>query len=381
MLTCQWDKFELEQAVSYINCAYMSPQLKSVTAAGEAAFKLKARPYKLTIPDFFEPVEQLKQLFSKLIEAQDPQRISIIPAVSYGMANVVNNIKLSSNQHVLLADEQFPSNYYAWKNTVDAAGASLKIVSPPDSLNRTSAWNERILSAINKDTAAVSMAHTHWADGTLFDLKAIRKRTNEVGALLIIDGTQSVGALPISMQEVPLDALICGAYKWLFGPYSIGMAYYGERFDHGQPIEESWVNRKESHDFKNLVNYQSEYRPKANRYSVGESSNFFLVPMAIAALQQLLAWGIPNIQTYCQDIAKEGIAALRERGCQIETDAQRANHLFGIRLSKDFDAAALKQAFVQHQVHVSMRGDAIRIAPHVYNTKADFEKLVSCFSV
>ena len=108
------------------------------------------------------------------------------------------------------------------------------------------------------------MSHIHWADGTLFDLKAIRQRTRDVGALLIIDGTQSIGALPFDIQEIQPDALICAGYKWLMGPYSLGLAYLGEFFDEGIPIEENWKNRHNSHHFARLVNYEDKYQPHAH---------------------------------------------------------------------------------------------------------------------
>jgi selenocysteine lyase/cysteine desulfurase len=123
------------------------------------------------------------------------------------------------------------------------------------------------------------MGHIHWADGTLFDLVAIRKKAHSLGAKLIIDGTQSVGALPFSVQEIQPDALICAGYKWLMGPYSIGMAYYADSFNDGQPLEYNWINRLNSEDYSQLVNYQDSYKPKADKYSVGESSNFNLPPV------------------------------------------------------------------------------------------------------
>ena len=86
------------------------------------------------------------------------------------------------------------------------------------------------------------MGHIHWADGTLFDLIAIRKKADKVGAKLIIDGTQSVGALPFSVKEIQPDALIVGGYKWLLGPYSIGMAYYADTFNNGEPLELSLIH-------------------------------------------------------------------------------------------------------------------------------------------
>ena len=80
------------------------------------------------------------------------------------------------------------------------------------------------------------------------------------------------------------------------GPYGCGYAYYGERMDNGTPLEENWINRAGSEDFRNLVNYQENYRPFANRYSVGEHSNFIMTPMQVAGLQQVNAWGQENIQ-------------------------------------------------------------------------------------
>ena len=138
------------------------------------------------------------------------------------------------------------------------------------------------------------MPHIHWADGTLFNLMAIREKTREHDALLIIDGTQSVGALPFSVAKIQPDALICAGYKWLLGPYALGVAWYSDYFNDGEPLEHNWLNRLQSEDFTRLTQYQEKFQDKADRYSVGESSNFILVPMLIRALEQLLQWQPPT---------------------------------------------------------------------------------------
>src|SRR5690606_28089578 len=143
---------------------------------------------------------------AKLINAPDPKRIVIIPSVSYGMANVVRNLDIKKGQHIIVATEQFPSNVYPWQRLCEDAGAQIISVAPPDNYsNRGKRWNEKILESINANTKAVAIGHVHWADGTRFDLEAIRKRTREVGALLVIDGTQSVGALPFDVQHIQPD--------------------------------------------------------------------------------------------------------------------------------------------------------------------------------
>lgn len=344
---------------------------------GIQALRKKRNPASITADDFFTDTEKLRKEYATLINAPDPGRIVIIPSVSYGMANVVKNLTLKSDEHILVAAEQFPSNYYPWKSLCDDVGASVKIISPPQEFQqRGKRWNETILEAINPKTKAVALGHVHWADGTRFDLAAIRKRTRDVGALLIIDGTQSVGAMPFDVQEINPDALICAGYKWLMGPYSIGLAYYGEYFDNGKPVEENWINRENSENFAGLVNYRDTYQHGALRYEVGEHSNFIMVPMMLKAIEQLNNWGPARIQHYCKHISNEAIQQLSEKGFVIEEQEWRASHLFGIRLPEGYDLDTIKQSLLKHKVYVSFRGNAIRVAPNVYNMKNDFQKLV-----
>lgn len=376
MLSNRQKDFSLPKSITYLNGAYMSPMLKSVEKVGAEALLKKRNPTLISPEDFFTDSEKLRKEFATLINCKDSKRIAIIPSVSYGMANVVKNIPLERGGQVLVAAEQFPSNYYPWKSLCDERVGEVKIIAPPQTrLERGKIWNERILEGINKQTKVVALGNIHWADGTLFDLLAIRKRTKEVGALLIIDGTQSVGALPFDVETVKPDALICAGYKWLLGPYSIGLAYYGEFFDGGKPIEENWINRKNSENFGGLVNYESEYQPGALRYEVGEHSNFILVPMLLKAIEQLNRWKPGNVQAYCNSITKKTIDELMELGFWIEDDTHRASHLFGIRLPLELDMQKVKTELLKKKIYVSYRGDAMRISPNVYNTKEDLKKL------
>ena len=379
MLESQKSAFYLPDDVSYLNNAYMSPSLKSVEEAGLIGLQKKRLPYEVNIPDFFEPTEKVREEFGKIINTSDYKRIVIIPSVSYGMATVAKNLKISAGENIIIAGEQFPSNVYPWMTLCVENQAELKIIkSPKENIHRGKQWNELILEAINPKTKLVALGNVHWADGTIFQLEAIRKRTREVGALLVIDGTQSVGAMPFDIQKIQADALICASYKWLLGPYSMGLAYYGEYFDGGKPLEENWINRYESENFAGLVNYQDKYHEKALRYEVGEHSNFILIPMVKAALQQINQWGVANIQDYCSRLVAEPIRIIQEMGYQIESHEYRASHLFGIRLHESFSMDKIKSEFQREKIHVSFRGNAIRVAVHLYNEKRDMEKLVNC---
>lgn len=377
IMDCKKSHFQLDNSVIYLNCAFMSPQMKIVEEAGLQGLQLKRTPFKITPEIFFEETDNLREEYARLIHAKEPERIAVIPSVSYGMANVANNLPITKGENIIVVGEQFPSNVYLWRTVAAETGAEIITITPPKEMkNRGKIWNEKILDAITLKTKLVALGNIHWADGTLFDLKTIRKRTREVEAWLAIDGTQSVGALPFDVQDIQPDALICAGYKWLMGPYSIGLAYYGPALDEGTPVEENWINRHESENFANLVNYNNDYQPGALRYEVGEHSNFILVPMMLEAVKQLNAWGIENIQNYCRDLTSGGIKKLKETGYKIEDENFRSSHLFGIRLGENHDIDKIKAGLGEQNILVSFRGDSIRVSPNVYNTKEEFEKLV-----
>ena len=373
--------FEIPEDITYLNIAAQSPSFTSVYEAGLEGLKQKNQPHTIKLSDYFDPVTELKQLFAKLVDIDDYNRVVTIPSVSYGMATVTNNIKLNAGDEIIVMHEQFPSNIYAWQKLAETYKAVIRTIQAPEkATNRVKQWNELILDAITDKTAVVAMGNIHWSNGSKFDLKAIREKTRAHNSLLIIDGSQSVGALPFSVKELQPDALICAGYKWLFGPYGCGYAYYGSYFDNGIPIEENWSNRLNSENFSGLTNYESEYKPMANRYSVGESGNFIYVKMQIAALKQIIEWTPEAIQEYCKNISAEAVKELKALGCEIEDDTYRTHHLFGIKVPDDLDLKILKSALSEQNIFVSFRANYIRVSCHLFSTSEDFDKLVSCLS-
>ncbi|WP_299276964.1 aminotransferase class V-fold PLP-dependent enzyme [uncultured Psychroserpens sp.] len=371
--------FSISEEVTYLNIASLSPSFKAIERAGLDAVLQKSKPYTIPISDFFDPVIELKSLFAELIDTDEPDRVATIPSVSYGMATVANNVKLNSGDEILVIDEQFPSNIYAWRKLAATYDAKITTIESPNLENNNGKqWNQDILDAITANTALVALGNIHWSNGTIFDLKAIREKTKQHNALLIIDGSQTIGAFPFSVKDIQPDALICAGYKWLFGPYGCAYAYYGNYFDNGEPIENNWANRLNSEDFAGLTNYESRYKPLANRYTAGESGSFIYVKMQIAALKQIIDWSPKVIQEYCKAIASNAVNELINLGCKIEHPDYRTHHLFGVKLPENLDREKLKKALKEQHIFLSFRGQFIRISCHLFNTEDDFDKLVNC---
>ena len=381
MLTCQKSRFSLPDDEHYLNCAYMSPISAAVEAAGVAGVARKRVPSRLATSDFFTGAQQARELFARLVNAPDPSRIAIIPAASYGLAIAARNLPVAPGQNIVVTHEQFPANVHAWRKLAGSRQVELRTVHPPDAAEgRGRAWNARLLEAIDARTAVVALGHVHWTDGTKFDLETIGARAREVGAALVVDGTQSVGAMPFDVAAIQPDALVCATYKWLMGPYSLGFAYLGPRFDDGEPLEETWIGRAGSENFKDLVNYRDDYQPGAIRYDVGERSNFALMPMAVAALEQVLEWQPARIQQYCTALTAELFDRVRALGYTVEAPEHRGAHLFGLRAPAGTDITATSERLRDRKVHVSLRGSAIRVAPHVYNDARDVDALLAALA-
>lgn len=373
--SCQRRRFRLPGDLHYLNCAYMSPLARRVEDAVVEGLRGKRDPTGIGPEDFFAGADEVRHLFAELVGGT-PERVALLPAVSYGVAVAARNLPVGPGQEIVLLDEQFPGNVYAWTRRAREVGARVVTVARPDSLTPGAAWNEALLGAVGPATAVVAVPPVHWTDGTRFDLEALSRRCRGVGAALVVDGTQSVGALPFDVAQVRPDALITAAYKWLMGPYGMALGWFGPRFDDGVPLEEGWIARAGSEDFGGLVDYVEAYQPGAIRYDVGERSNFALVPGVAAGLRLVLEWGPEAVCAYVAELTRGLIPAARELGYRVEDDAWRSPHLFGLRTPPGVDLDALQGELVRRRVSVSRRGTSLRVSPHLYNDADDVAALV-----
>lgn len=373
-LACQKRLFQLEEGAHFLNCAYLGPLPRSVAEAGMEGIRRKCSPTPLPSEAFFTDCGRARERFGRLVNAP-PERIALAPSASYGIEVAARNLPLEPGQNIVVLGEQFPSNVYAWQRQAAAHGCDIRTVDRPGPPPSAALWNERLLEAIGPDTAVVALPHCHWTDGTRIDLEAAGERAREVGAALVVDGSQSVGAVPFDVENIRPDALITVGYKWLLGPYSTAFGYYGARFDDGAPLEETWISRRGSEDFQGLVDYTDEYREGAARYDVGQTSNFILIPMLIEALDLILAWGPANILEYCRALLAGLADELRVRGWAIEDDEWRTGNILGVRLPVGCDLAEVDARLAEARVYASLRGDALRVSPNVYNEPRDIDAL------
>jgi selenocysteine lyase/cysteine desulfurase len=368
MLTCQKHLFDIPEDVTYLNCAYMGPLPRVAAEAGQRGIKVKQEPWKLSTDDFFPEVKRSKELFAVIIGA-NAQDISIAPSASYGIATAAKNLTIKPGQSIVVLDEQFPSNVYSWRRKAAENGATIKFAKRREDYD----WAASIIEQIDENTALVATGNVHWTDGSVIDLVKVSAACKAVGAALVIDGTQSIGVQPLDVKAIRPDFVAVGVYKWMLGPYSYAYLYSAPWQQKGVPLEENWITRKGSGNFAGLVDYVDDYGPGAERYDQGERSNFILTPMTVASLELFQKWTVPAVAEYIEKLTDKAAAAAGDLGLSVAPKSARSPHMLGIRLAgQDPQAVAAKMA--EAKVMVSVRGTAVRLAPHVFNDESDIDR-------
>jgi selenocysteine lyase/cysteine desulfurase len=367
LIPCQRALFDIPAQVAYFDCAKMSPLSRAAVEAGRRGLERKAHPWDVRAEHFFDESDAVRGLFARLLGASDDD-VAIVPSVSYAMATVMANVPVAAGQKIVTLADDFPSGILASRALAGRAEARGATVARPEEGD----WSAAVLEAIDRDTALVVAPHTHWVCGTLIDVEAIARRCRSVGATLVLDTTQSTGALPLNLEAVDPDYLVATSYKWLLGPYSLGFLYVAPRHQQGRPLEEAWIVRRNAHDFRSLSAYEEGFAPGARRFDMGERANFALLPVAGAAIRQLLDWGVANIAETLGAMTDALEARLRERG--VSPRERRAPHFLSVRFPGGLPEG-IEERLAAANVHVSLRGDWMRITPHLYNDEADVERL------
>ncbi len=364
--------FELPDDVAYLRCAATAPLMRAAREAGEFALAQKARPWGREWNNAGEAVERARELFAELIGATGDD-IALAPSASYGLSIAAHNIHIGDGREVIVLAEQFPSNVYPWREAVQRDGGTILTIERP----HRSDWTDAVIAAIGDRTAVVAVPHCHWLDGTLLDLPLIGRRCRAVGAALVLDLSQSAGALPFDLGAIDPDYAISVAEKWLLGPVQLAFLYVSPCHQRGTPIEHSWVGRADSGDARFLHQYVDSYRSGSRRFDVGERSNIVNLAIAIAALTQIREWGVREISNSLRhktdSIAERALAL----GCEVVQPENRVPHFLGVRRRGGWPAD-LQTRFEEQKVLVNLRGDCLRVAPHLFTNKRDIDAFIHC---
>ncbi len=372
LIQSQRKLFDIPEDIAYFNCAYYSPQLNESHNRLQIGVASKNHPWERTPSNFFEDAETTRKLSSEIFGG-DFDGYAIVPAVSYGISAAARAIEpqLQAGDNILFVAEEFPSSVLTWKRVAKERNINLITVPTPANGN----WTQAIINKIDKGVKVVSLSTCHWTNGAFIDLVSIRKVCDLTGSIMVIDATQSLGAIPFSMDQIKPDFLIAAGYKWLLCPYGFTIMYVSEQWRNSRPLEESWQARENAEDFASLVNYSDFYMPGARRFDVGEKCTPTILPGAIAALEQIKTWGVTEISASISAINKKIAKHLLNLGFQLPNDSQRCPHMFGAILPEKYKGNLVSE-LREKKIFISQRGKSVRFAPHLHINDYDLFRLL-----
>ena len=367
MLPSHREMFEVPREIAYLNNGSFTPLPRSVRVAGEEGVAAKSRPWIMDPDAIARRAEEVRTAAARLIGARADD-IAIVPSAAYGIATAAANLTVDRYSRILLIEGEFPSLSLEWARLAEERGAMLDVVPRPGDGDWTAALLERIAVPGLPPVGIAALTPLLWTDGSMIDLERVVPILREQGAAIVVDATQGAGILPIDVHRIAVDYLVFPTYKWLLGPYTLAFLYVAPSRQNGVPIEQHANSRIGGAE--PFVGRLGELIPSARRFDMGQRFNPVSLPMALAGMELLHAWGRDALVDRLRATTGRLAAHAVESGLCPVPARFRAPHILGLQVP-DGDIKALVAGLAARGVHVAERGQNIRVGAHVYNDDED----------
>ena len=275
------------------------------------------------------------------------------------------------DQNVVSTEIVFPSTVYPWHRVANSTGCEIRLAKGKNNFMHP----DDIIDLIDQHTAVVCISHVEYGNGQTFDLQLLAEAAQDHDALLVVDATQSAGAIPIDVQACPVDALISGAYKWLCGPFGAAFMYVAPHLS--EKLEPGLVGFRSHKNMWDLDASRIDYPQAAKKFEFSTMAFGCAVGLT-RAIDFLNEVGVENIFQYNRQLADILITGLRSRDAVITSpldDEDRSSIVTAY--FENIDSKEIIKGLKAAQVFVSSRAGAIRFSPHLYNTAEDMDSALA----
>jgi selenocysteine lyase/cysteine desulfurase len=357
----------------YLDCAYQGPFPRATVARLQQAIELKCHPERLQAPEYFGLPDRVRNHLAALIGAE-PSDIALTNSATQGVGVVAAGGMLEAGDEVVIASCNFPSNLFTWLH-LRRLGVRVHVVKP-------AAWHVRaedVLPALTPRTRVLALDWVSYVTGARIDLQEFGELVHRCGGILVVDGTQGVGALELNLRDSPVDALAVAAYKWLLGPYGTGFVYLHpklrDRLD--LPVI-NWMTVEGSEVFDSLPADTFTLPQSARIFDVPETPSFLNLYGLEASLEFVERAGVRAVREHCRGLLDRLAEGLRELGYRLSDAAEPQHHstILGFQASSLEATSKLHRRLQANHVAVSLRHGTIRVSPYLYNTREDIDRLL-----
>lgn len=319
--------------------------------------------------DWRKRVRRTRRRAAELVSA-DPDRIGFVSSTSHGLSWLAESMPLEAGETVLVPDCEFPANRFPWQN-LRRRGISFETIPTDGGVVRV----QDVEDCLGADVRALSLSSVQFSNGFRADLETVGELCREEDVFFVVDAIQSLGWDDLSVEELPVDALVADGHKWLCGPEGAGFLYLRESFQERlEPALVGWHSVQSRYEFENP---RFDLRTDAGVVELGSQNTIGLVGLG-TSLEVLLDVGLDTIRNRVRDLRRTLTSLLTERGFDCRhTDWEPRHRSPIVALDHpDLPGEGVVEECADRGVQLTRRGSRLRVGVHYYNNEDDLERLV-----
>ncbi len=369
------DEFPVAQTCTYLNAANVAPMYRPAATAIAEWYRDVAENGSNHFDEEAEATvfDALHRQAARLFNAS-PTDIAVGSSTTELLSSLAWAVMPGAAANIVSTDVSFPASVYPWRRVANHTGCEIRLAhAQGDTVDPN-----LVRDLVDHDTAVVALSHVEFRSGQRWDLAAFADLAHRHGALLVVDATQSAGAVPIDAPGMGVDAVAAGAYKWLCGPFGVAVMYLSPQL--ATSLEPGLVGFRSQVDIWDIRTDPPDYPEDASRFEFSTMAYGCAGGFA-KSIEFLVDTGIDRIFAYNQILADHLIDGLGSVGAEVSSprDAVERSAIVTARFPGR-DIANVARHLKQSGVMVALRGDVIRFSPHLYNQIKDVERTLEVIS-
>src|SRR6202158_2089556 len=365
--------YPIEDA-TYLNFAAHAAIPRVALNAVQASVAAKRRPHIVDDQSFFSVARSLRQTLATLIGASQDD-IALTNGAGAGLAMIAYALKWSADDEVIIAGGEFPAHYATWKPMEAREGIKVQITHPQGQFMQAG----DLIAAMTPRTRVISVSHVRFDDGSMLEVSSLAAACKRNGTLLVLDVSQSCGAIPMNVRSLGADFIVCAGYKYLLSPWGTGFLWTRkENLDSLRPGPYNWLTQGVE-SFARLNYVDPEPAPTLSRWDSAEAASIYNFNLTVmeASAKFVLDASPPLIRDHNQALIDYFFERLPE-GYRLASPRQASQRgVFGcIEVGSRGDTESLYQTLRDERFVVALREGKIRVAPHLLNSTQDIDRLL-----
>lgn len=359
-----------EHAVYLNSCSLGALSRRARRAVNTYLDEWEARGASAWYDTWLPALERLRAGYGAVV-GSGPGTISIHPCISSTLSVVAESLDYSTRRRIVTTSLDFPTVAYQWLAKRER-GVEVVMVESPDGV---SIPLERLAAAIDDRTALVATSHVYFTSGAIQDVRVVADLAHRHGALLLVDGYQAAGQLPVDVAALDVDFYCSGGLKWLLGGSGIAFLYVREELARRlQPGIAGWFGHATPFRFDPR---RLERAPDAHRFDLGTPSVASIYAQ-LSGLELLAEIGIPAVREVTAALTEDLIAEARGRGL-VPKVAGRSEERTGIVMLPSDDPGRDVHRLAEAGIVVDARPGHVRVSPYFYNLPEDHRAMLEHF--